>query len=458
MAPEDFLPMLAPATRTRFFSDHIAPYLRSARWFGGKARKWAGGEIELAEPFGGGVLVVVRVDYEDGGSERYHLPLALAPNNMGGALIARTGEGAVVDALDLPGFRSALWEIMARGGGASPLRAARGKALTGEPAPAGSRVLALEQSNSSVLFGGRWFFKWYRRLEEGINPDAELTRFLSDRAGFRHVPAFGASLDLAVPGRPAMPAALLVRAVECPGDAWVAALALVREVGNPGWEEKARAFARVLGTRTAAMHNALASDPDDPDFAPEPMVPADAAEMVAGIRATAAEIGPSLAGGVSARAAGSVARAAVPADLGSKIRVHGDYHLGQVLWDGMDATIIDFEGEPARALGWRRVKRTPLRDAAGMLRSFDYAAHSERLLGKPGSADESAGDAWAQAAKCAFWDSYLTGIRPGILPADPRPLLELALLEKAWYELRYELNNRPEWAGIPLRALAMCPC
>ena len=277
-----------------------------------------------------------------------------------------------------------------------------------------------EQSNTSVLYGERLVLKVFRRLSEGVNPDLEVGRFLTERAGFSHIPAVAGALEYRVGRREPMTLGILQAFVANEGDAWHFTLdqlesyyerALCTEGGGAGFrgslleliEEEPPPplfemgihleLARLLGQRTAELHLALAHDPEDPDFAPEPFTTLYQRSLYESMRTSATRNLELLRGqiGEVPEPAASEARRLLEREEelleafrsivgsrlgGMRIRVHGDYHLGQVLYTGNDFVIIDFEGEPARPLTERRLKRSPLRDVAGMLRSFDYVAQT----------------------------------------------------------------------------------
>jgi maltose alpha-D-glucosyltransferase / alpha-amylase len=345
-----------------------------------------------------------------------------------------------------------------------------------------SRVLAVEQSNSSIIYGERVFLKLYRRLEEGVNPDAEILRFLGARS-FPQVPPFRGALEFRRAGRAPQVLALATGMVANNGDAWSFTLReLTRQLecvvagdANGAKQIEAVYVARAaqLGQRTGALHLALAADVDDANFAPEPLTAADFAELAETVRTTADQVLTGLSGRLdaldpAARRFASELLSAEPAlrariaaldaqpVAAAKTRTHGDYHLGQVLNAGGDFVIIDFEGEPARPLAERRRKRSPLRDVAGMLRSFHYAAHSalgtftERRVELEPHAER-----WHERARSAFLSAWIeTTAGASFVPverAEFARLLDAFLLEKALYEVAYELNNRPAWLGIPLR-------
>ena len=343
-------------------------------------------------------------------------------------------------------------------------------------------MLAVEQSNSSVIYGERIFLKLYRRLEEGMNPDAEILRFLGARS-FPHVPPFCGALEFRRAGRAPQVLALATGMVANDGDAWSFTLreltrqlecVLADDAGGAARIEAAYlARAAQLGERTGALHRALAADAADADFAPEPLTANDFSGLAETVRATADQVLASLAARLDAldpatRSIAATLLAAEPAlrariaalaaqpAAAAKTRTHGDYHLGQVLNTGADFVIIDFEGEPAKPLAERRRKRSPLRDVAGMLRSFHYAAHSALGGFTEHRAElEPHAEHWHERARAAFLDAWIAATAgASFIPVERAGftrLLDAFLLEKALYEIAYELNNRPAWLGIPLR-------
>jgi maltose alpha-D-glucosyltransferase/alpha-amylase len=374
-------------------------------------------------------------------------------------------------------------------------------------------MLQGEQSNSSVLYGDRLILKLFRRPEWGINPDVEVTTYLTERAGFRHVPPVAGTIEYRRPGEPIRSLAVVQGFVPNRGVAWQFTLdhlsrffarvldqpagaaadpALAAPIGLLARAERSvpeavggaigsfLADAELLGRRTGELHLALAGETVDEDFVPEPYTESCqhawqssvgnlTAKTFELLRARLAH----LAAEVQTRArrllgleAAIQERFAVLTrghNTGLRIRVHGDYHLGQLLYTGADFVIIDFEGEPARPLAQRRGKSSPLRDVAGMLRSFDYAAHSAlaTLRSQGAGGDPTAAGRWARIwnawTGAAFLASYLRTVAgAALLPKSPGELqmqLDALLLEKAVYELQYELNNRPGWVPIPLAAL-----
>jgi maltokinase len=295
--------------------------------------------------------------------------------------------------------------------------------------------------------------KIFRRLEPGINPELEVLRFLTEH-GFANIAALGGWYSYS--GGPlAATLGILQEYVRGGLDGWELALDELEE-------DPERFLGRLhrLGEVTGEMHRVLASDQNDPAFCPEsPSVESlglltatvdeeiervflalpDEEESVAPIAGRGEEVRDQLRMLTHTGAAGQF------------IRVHGDYHLGQTMWADDDWVILDFEGEPARSLAERRRKRSVLRDVAGMLRSFAYAASALPLL-----RGTEAPDGWEEQARARFLDGYYSTVDPALLPAGPSAterLLAVYELEKAVYELQYELDNRPDWVGIPVTGI-----
>ncbi len=344
-------------------------------------------------------------------------------------------------------------------------------------------------TNTAVAIGDRLFLKGYRRLQEGISPEAEMGRFLCDVAHFSYtVPVLG-TLEYRSAGGGVITLALLQAYLENQGDAWDYTLnylenhlelCLHASAQTTDGEEEVHggylALVRTLALRTAQMHLALATPTGDAAFDPEPLALDDGKQWVAGVRAEMEETFTLLGAHLSSfpeEAQGDahallavrsqlLGKAALSvATIGQKIRYHGDYHLGQVLLQKNDFAITDFEGEPGRTIAERRRKHTPLRDVAGMLRSFNYAMYTALDHVTMGHAEHMAtllphARSWERAAVSAFMGSYAEAMEGTSLWetfADAREWLRLFLLEKAFYELRYEIKNRPQGVTIPLRGL-----
>jgi maltose alpha-D-glucosyltransferase/alpha-amylase len=522
--------LLDGPARAALERDVLPGYLRSQRWFGGKSQAieavrvadWGPLPAEGATAF----LALVDVAFAGGGRDRYVLPLAVT----GGAEAKRLYESARPLALArLAGGRAdallhdallndavAATLLDAVGGGQTfplqggtvrgvptaafaPLRGDPGDPLPVARGPATS-------SNSLVFYGRRLLLKLFRRPAEGVNPDFEVGRFLTERTTFDRIPRVAGALSLDAGGAEST-LGILQALVPNQGDGWAHA---VDELGRYYDRATARLFgpdpvppdprplpeltpadpppaavetidgylhaAATLGRRTAELHLALASDATDPAFAPEPLTEADLAGLradtlaqarsaLAALEANVDRLPAEVAGparGLLDRGPAVIDRIAGergPVPAASKTRVHGDYHLGQVLWADGDYYLIDFEGEPVRPVAERRAKASPVRDVAGMLRSYHYAAYAglfEYARDRPADFARLRpwADLWAQWVSAAFLRAYLAAADgAAFVPADPAAfagLLDRYTLAKALYELAYELNNRPDWVRIPL--------
>jgi trehalose synthase-fused probable maltokinase len=315
-----------------------------------------------------------------------------------------------------------------------------------------ARAVGTEQTNTSIVFDDELILKVFRRLEAGINPELELLRFLTEHE-FPNIPALGGWY--AYSGRPMdTTLGILQRYVANGIDGWDLALDTMAE----GSEEFLQRLHR-LGEVTGEMHTLLGSDTSDPSFAPEEPSAESVGLLTAAIDDEIESIFVSLPDEVETLAPivgrGEEVRERLRlltqlGGTGRVIRHHGDFHLGQTLWAADDWVLIDFEGEPARSLPERRRKRSPLRDVAGMLRSFAYAATATRLLR---GVDPPPG--WEARAREEFLRGYRSTIEPSLIPSGAAmdKLLAVFELEKAVYELRYELNHRPEWLRIPVAGI-----
>jgi trehalose synthase-fused probable maltokinase len=428
---------MAPPAATAF----DAGWLAARRWFRSKARPLAdvqpAGAARLA---GDHWLLVLEARYRDGGADRYLVPAVAGPD--GGLREPADGDGtwrAMVEAIA---------QERAIDGEATRFRFRRTAALDaalngGEPGE--EHRLGVEQSNTSVRLGDRLILKVYRLLEPGRNPEVEVNAFLA-AAGFGHAPALLGWAEVSF-GDEVATAVMLQELVAARGDGWAWMLAGL--AAPPQGPLEALAGVAQIGGITAELHAALGSRPGDPAF---PARPAEAEERRAWRAAAEGELDAALAvldGEQRARlaaVAGSLRDqfAAIEADEGVVAqRIHGDYHLGQLLRTDDGFAVIDFEGEPARPLAERRRPASPLRDVAGMLRSLDYAVRSAERDGPDGFAYE----AWLADARAAFLAAY-----GGEAVGHPE-LLAAFEAEKACYEVRYEANNRPDWTWLPLAAL-----
>jgi maltokinase len=408
----------------------LVQLVREQRWFASKSRALTGGRVVDSVALSRDCsLALFETAYADGGSELYQLPWRAGEN---GEPVLELADPALAHALLGALRRSA---PVATGAGGVEFELTADLPSDADLRPV--RAIGGEQSNSTVVFGERCALKAYRRLEAGESAELEMLRFL-DARGFAHAPRLLGSYRHA--GAPiAATLGILQEFVPEASDGWQDALA---SLADPA---PFLSRLRRLGEVTARMHVLLASDDGDPAFRPEPLgepSEADARALLAGLPEPLRERGPELLERLRA-----LHRAGAG---GLAIRQHGDYHLGQVLWARGDWVVLDFEGEPARPLAERRRKSTPLRDVAGILRSFAYAAETGRNRGTPGP------PSWEADARAAFLGGYEATIDQSLLPPAGSPrnaLLAACELEKALYELRYELDNRPAWAHVPLAGI-----
>ena len=519
-APMALEALLANGQRAAVEGEILPRYLQSCRWFGSKARTFRNLKViehpAMSEEAGAAQLWFVEVNYLDAPTETYVLPVKIASGDAARAIsqaaphaiIGRfegSGENILFDAIWDVECRSRLFDTILKrettGGRAGDLVGVAAKGLDTDQsiAPGNSRVLGTEQSNSSMLFDNKFFLKLYRKIEDGVNPDVEITRFLTEHTQFPNVPEFVGAIEYRRPKVEPTVVCLLQRAVTNEGDVWLLTLDAVgryyervlarkadlqNEIAPPGalldelfggiYPEKMK----LLGQRTGELHLALACCPDDPAFRPEPFNAMAQRSVYQNMRA-------------SLRRAFTLLEKKVcdlPTDFrdeakevlgaeqeiltrekrlldrwtnAAKIRIHGDYHLGQLLYTGKDFVILDFEGEPARPLSERKLKRSVLRDVAGMMRSFQYAAYS--ALWQPAMRKEDVpflerwADLWYRHMGSVFLQSYLKTTGSSVFipqnSEDLQIMLEAYLLDKAVYEIGYELNNRPGWVLIPVRGI-----
>ena len=529
-------------------------YLRNRRWFGGKARTIQTVEITEVIPVSyrdtQAFITFLHVDYTEGLAENYVLPLAYAslsgsqqeyhdgehqassrnvPNDQVVAQIkiqATNEVGILFDAVAEKDFltfplaacinshryKGEVGELLA----SATDGLSKGQVNFSQLQP---HLLKGEQSNTSAIYGDQFILKFFRKIEEGINPDLEIGRFLTEKtnAGTLPLPVHFApvagALEYKSQGRQPISIGIIHKFVPDTIDAWSFTLDSLRnyfeqvmvkqldinQVELPTHLFGSHAVAEIpelahelmgsylansaiLGQRTAELHIAFASDPENPDFAPEPFTSFYQRSIYQYMRNLAGRVlillkkqlphlpadTQPLAQTLLNRQEILMERFRAIVDLkitGMRTRCHGDYHLGQVLYTGKDFIIIDFEGEPARTISERKIKRSPLRDVAGMLQSFNYAVtvalrnEVDSGMIRPESLTEM--EQWAQfwfaCVSTAFLKSYLeTAENAAFLPQSHQELqvlLDAYVLEKAVYELGYELNNRPEWAGIPLERI-----
>jgi len=490
VAPADLLGQVAGA---------LPGFLPSQRWFGSRARSIAGATVAdyAPVPQSAGILAMFEITYVDGGKEAYLIP------------VLPGGKAApFVDAMTDSVFCLALVEqvrLGARLAGRHGAFCARFTDAFGDilPEPPCETVpIRGEQSNTSVIYDGRAILKLLRRLEPGMNPDYEIADALTRHSTFRGVPRLAGVITYEDRDGWVATLAVLREFVPNQGDAWTATQARLQEyyvaaVEGLGAEQPAgEAFARTLaaadavearrlGALTGRLHMALASESLGPDFLPEPIRASDLADWLVGMQSQLDRVMGVVAAALSGlpgptrdlaqsflndapRLRDDLATLrALEGEGVAKIRVHGDYHLGQVLRSGEEFVIMDFEGEPARPLSERRSKQCALKDVAGMLRSYSYAAQSA-LIHAAETGASGAGlparlrpwaEAWEEGVRAGFLEGYLEETWRRGAPFLPRgrEALDAALrafeVDKALYELAYEINHRPAWVRIPLEGL-----
>jgi maltokinase len=452
----------ARAEIDRLDRKNVAAWLEGQRWYASKSRHVTGLQVEESVALSSApplILNLVQARFASGTHELYQLPFALLADEQVGerTVVCATEDWTAVDAVADPELaRELLRQIDAERtleGDGGTFRFHRVELSGPLPLDAPVRPMGVEQSNSSIVFGDETVLKVFRRLEPGINPELEVLQFLTRREFANIAPlqgwyeyegkSFGATLGVAQ------------RFLSDAVGGWELALdqiatdpaAFLPELGS-------------LGAVTAKLHNCLASDPSDSAFTPEEPSAESMSLLTATIdediervfvRLPDDERVAAIAGrGQDVRE--QIAMRAQTGAGGRAIRTHGDYHLGQTLHMPGGWVIIDFEGEPARPLFERRQKRSPLRDVAGMLRSLAYATSATEIMRgipAPGQFEDQ--------ARAIFLENYFANIHKTLLPSGDAAIFNMLAifeLEKAIYELQYELDNRPDWLPIPVAGIA----
>jgi maltose alpha-D-glucosyltransferase/alpha-amylase len=538
------VPTIAKAADELFSKDNLTlletvlqNYIKGRRWFRSKAR-----DIQFAQvkdiipihlPEYPAYFVLIQINYVEGEPETYAVPLSVIPaeqlrairSEQPQAIVARlqppdgSNEALLCDAMIDKSFGKFLLQSISKRhrfkGKAGRIVTSSTHALhdalrPGEAVPEPTPLQA-EQTNTSIVYGDKLILKLFRQFGEGINPELEIGRFLTEKTDFTNVPPLAGALEYYQPNTRPISLAILQGFVPNEGDAWqytqnslesyfqyVLAqpamakpplykqhlLSLPSEIPAVAKEAIGSYLVSVqlLGQRTAELHIALASVLDDLDFAAEPFSFVYQTSLYQSMRGQTVrtlqllrEKIPNLPEEVK-ETARKVCELENPIIQRYRLvqhqnitavrtRYHGDYHLGQVLYTGKDFVIIDFEGEPSRPSSERRLKRSPLLDVAGMIRSFSYAAYSGLLRQvslAPRPEDElEVLQNWAQYwytwVSATFLTAYLNGVKEAnLLPQEPaqlKILLNAFLLEKAVYEVGYELNNRPNWIHVPLQGV-----
>jgi maltose alpha-D-glucosyltransferase/alpha-amylase len=510
----------------------LEPYLCKMRWFGGKGRGVEDIKIlevlTLSSEGQGPRLMLLEIRYASGLPEMYQLPVAFAtgpfaqkliegcPKSVIAKIRTEESEGVLYDAiygLELQEF------IIHRMANQDSIRINTSELIftandklkdhVWSQEKIKPRVLGGEQSNTSIIYDNRYFLKLFRKVERAINPDVEITKFLTEVGKFQNVPAFVGAIEWRYQKEP-MILGLMQEMVESSGDAWTYMLDRLDDFNetilaktdlqappplrgsliNPiEYEDipmsikellEASVADRVflLGVRTGEMHRLLEAG-TQPEFKPEPYSLHYQRSLYSGLQSLVRSTFENQVRNMK-KLSETVRKEAdhvlsMRGEILStfkriyekkidvvKIRIHGDYHLGQVLFTGKDFVITDFEGEPARSLTERRLKRSPLRDVAGMIRSFHYAAYGSLFLDNQIRQEDHVRlipfiEQWYHYMSGIFMHAYLETVRgSSFIPKDKNDLeilMTTFLLEKSVYELNYELNNRPDWVIIPLRGI-----
>lgn len=557
---ENWEVILEERMRERLENDILPEYLRRCRWFGGKGKIIQ--EVSIVEHLplfndaNVSYLLFLEVKYAEDTRDLYLLPVSLEftkktrepPEEMivegmrvriddewltlkakliveefSQSVIARLfaadGEGILYDGAYDNKVRESLLALMARRrkirGRSGELVGKQGKMfrrlLDERELPLNSQTLKAEQTNTSILYEDRFFFKLFRNPKEGVNPDLEILQFLTEKTNFRNIPPFAGSLEYQTQGIKSMAIGLLQGFVPSQGDAWSFTLDAVRryfekvlsrtadipeavmtrasffDIAFSHLPQTALEFieghylemAALLGKRTAEMHLALSSRPDEEEFAPEPFSMLYQRSVFQSMRTLLNRVLQEMKNNMRKfpeplqEEASFILRSEQKIIEGFqkftsrklsalRIRVHGDYHLGQVLYTGKDFVIIDFEGEPERELSERRHKHSPFKDVAGMVRSFHYAVHNAlfreaSVRPKDTPLLQPWVNFWYHSVSGMFLKSYLDAVRNLSLIPSGREEIEIMLkdylMEKAIYELGYEISRRPDWIMVPLRGI-----
>ncbi|MBA2252762.1 MAG: hypothetical protein H0W13_08675 [Nitrospirales bacterium] len=495
----------------------LADYLPRQRWFGAKGKRIVSVHLHDHAVLPGAprptLLAIVAVEFHDGQLERYVLLLVMTPH-------LEPNQASTPDRLfNLPDSAGRMWVTDATADADACLKLVdgirdslqwQGRRGTFRCLPTitadstltvplrQAKRLSGEQSNTSIVLDQRVILKLIRKFDPGVNPDREILEFLNTRTRYQSVPPLIGSIDYQASfdedsSELSATVGLLQTFIPNDGDGWRTAIEHVKtllhdtrtpitnrrtdELVQQSCQTDVTAMRR-LGAITAELHVALSSDTTDPAFRPERITEEDISAWCSGMASQIGTVFGQLRALDRSRQAHLQLTEEEMASLEfscekrldglrtllddpvTKIRVHGDYHLGQVLKKGEEFIILDFEGEPARRLEERRAKQCALKDVAGMLRSFNYAACAARREGKGDvHDDERITTLWERLVSDAFWSGYTAMARPGqvsFMPgthAGAQTVLRVFELDKTIYEIGYELNNRPDWLDIPLNGL-----
>ncbi|MBS7563311.1 maltose alpha-D-glucosyltransferase [Mucilaginibacter sp. Bleaf8] len=516
-------------------NDILPDYMMRLRWFGGKARGMETvrvvdfAKVPLQE--NSAYILLLEVTYRDGLPDMYQLPVAFATNEQASKLqegcpqsvIAQVKlegvDGILYDAIYGLDFQQAIINNMAHHHSVPQINSElvftgnrELKTHLAENPDTKVKMLSAEQSNTSITYDGAYYLKLYRKVDRAINPDMEISQFLTREAGFQNTPGFVGAIEWQF-GNQTMVLGMMQEMVKANSDGWeymlsrlddfndnllsstdtdnVVSTALIGSLTEPvayeqvpeGVKEKLDAtvaeLVRLLGERTGEMHLALGSEHENPAFKPEDYSLHYQRSLFSSLQSLVRVAFQTL--NRTIKKLPDEVRKEAEEILGmkdeilsilkkiysrkidvTKIRIHGDYHLGQVLFTGKDFQILDFEGEPARSYSERRLKYSPLRDVAGMIRSFHYAAYGSLFLDNQIRVEDIEKliphvEQWYHYMSGFFMQSYLETVKDSsFVPKsteDLEILLQTFLLQKAVYELNYELNNRPAWVVVPIRGI-----
>lgn len=505
-----------------FLSDVLENYIVKQRWYGGKASKLK--YIELAEYFriqkDGEVYygLILEVDFTEGFYQHYFLPIAFVSDESFAQddrilpISIQNQEGFIIDAINLEAFRKVVFERILTALPKDKTRVRYHKSeLFKDCEYESSRYMGMEQSNTSIVYNEKYALKFFRRIYADRNPDYEMSRFLSEKKDYKNTPAYLGSIQIKDSDNTNITIGLMQELVENQGDAWEYMLGEFHKVFSnlehknidisklPKTEDFGRleikdvpaqiidwvglnVFTKIqtLAKRTAEMHIALGSEFEDTSFTPSHFNGDYEVWLKNRLlyqfqnRLNTIENSLHKLDGLALELANEflekknlIRKRFVDFDWtklkGERIRVHGDYHLGQVLVKDDDFYILDFEGEPESTIRDRKVKQPPLKDIAGLFRSFHYAIYATifnnaELYKQDQEHLFEAGEILYQYLKSVFLGTYIDKVQEANLNIGYNQerifLLKYAMLEKAVYELGYELNSRPKWAVIPLKGIS----
>lgn len=488
------------------FEKNVLPaYLNTCRWFAGKARMQKSFKVDTALEIpiedSMALLMIVKVEYEDGETEKYLLPVSfidasqqkeIATKGIITLAYINDKRGIIVDAIYDERFQQALFYNLAHAENISQIEGkvdfTRGKGFLGEDinAPIVSKVLPVDSSNSAIVFGEKYFLKLYRKLFTETNPEVDMVEFITEHSDFAFIPAFAGSMVWKNEQSPDITLGMMQRMVENQADSWVQTGEQLNDFVEAfiakSFSIKEEVFQQVelLAQRTAEMHLALYKPEAEEVFRPvgfdnsyRKFIHERLANLLDRRYSLLIDNYTKITDAVTRKLAWDFMEARELIEeftneiltrpiLSQRIRIHGDYHLGQVLATQNDYIIIDFEGEPESSITDRKIKHSPLKDVAGMIRSYHYAI-SAKMFNDITSAKldsnrvQIVADRWYKLIQQTYMEKYLETF------GNPHPLFKnnneinflmlIYLLEKAVYELGYEINYRPDWVKIPLKGI-----